>query len=76
MQGPTAKQTEIRNYIESRIIVDGVSPSLRQIGLYFRFHSVKTVHQHLIRMEKKGIIRRPRYGHRTIEILPEPRQAA
>jgi repressor LexA len=66
------KQTEIYHFIISQIREKGYPPSVREICKGVGLSSTSTVHGHLERLEKKGMIRRDSTKPRTIEILKDP----
>lgn len=66
------KQTEIYEFIKKQIIEKGYPPSVREICAGVGLSSTSTVHGHLARLEKKGLIRRDSTKPRTIEILKDP----
>ena len=51
-------QARILAYIESEIKTRGYAPSVREIGEAVGLKSTSTVHGHLIRLEKKGLLHR------------------
>ena len=51
-------QEKILAYIESEIKVRGYAPSVREIGQAVGLRSTSTVHGHLTRLEKKGLLHR------------------
>lgn len=66
------KQTEIYEFIKRQILEKGYPPSVREICKGVGLSSTSTVHGHLARLEKKGLIRRDSTKPRTIELLKEP----
>lgn len=66
------RQTEIYEFIKNQILEKGYPPSVREICKGVGLSSTSTVHGHLARLEKKGIIRRDSTKPRTIELLKEP----
>ena len=66
------KQTEIYEFIKDQIFQKGYPPSVREIFKGVGLSSTSTVHGHLARLEKKGMIRRDSTKPRTIEILKDP----
>ncbi|MEL7596737.1 MAG: transcriptional repressor LexA [Clostridiaceae bacterium] len=66
------KQTEIYEFIKTHIREKGYPPSVREICKGVGLSSTSTVHGHLARLEKKGMIRRDSTKPRTIEILKDP----
>lgn len=51
-------QKKILDYIESEIRTRGYAPSVREIGEAVGLKSTSTVHGHLTRLEKKGLLHR------------------
>ena len=51
-------QTRILAYIEQEIKTRGYAPSVREFGEAVGLKSTSTVHGHLIRLEKKGLLHR------------------
>ncbi len=65
------KQQRILDYLKEEILAKGYPPSVREIGEAVGLKSTSTVHGHLERLEKKGIIRRDPTKPRAIEILDD-----
>lgn len=65
------KQIKILNFIKSEILKKGYPPAVREICDAVGLKSTSTVHGHLERLEKKGIIRRDPTKPRAIEIIDE-----
>ena len=63
------KQLEILEYLKKEILEKGYPPSVREICDAVGLKSTSTVHGHLNRLEKKGMIRRDPTKPRAIEIL-------
>lgn len=61
-------QQRILDYIENYIEVNGYPPSVREIGQAVDLKSTSTVHGHLNRLEKKGLLHREAMKPRTIDI--------
>ena len=59
-------QARILAYIEQEIRTRGYAPSVREIGEAVGLKSTSTVHGHLTRMEKKGLLRRDATKPRAI----------
>lgn len=64
-------QTEIYGFIKSEVINKGYPPSVREICAQVGLSSTSTVHGHLSRMEKKGLIKRDPTKPRAIELLKD-----
>ena len=67
----TDKQQEILDFIKKEILSKGYPPSVREICVAVGLKSTSTVHGHLERLEKKGLIRRDATKPRAIEIVSE-----
>lgn len=67
----TDKQQEILEFIKSELALKGYPPSVREICTAVSLKSTSTVHGHLERLEKKGLIRRDPTKPRAIEILDD-----
>lgn len=65
------KQSEILAFIKKEIHDKGYPPSVREICSAVGLKSTSTVHGHLERLEKRGLIRRDPTKPRAIEILDE-----
>ena len=62
-------QKRILDYIESYIEENGYAPSVREIGQAVDLKSTSTVHGHLNRLEKKGLLHREAMKPRTIDVI-------
>ncbi|MFC4078028.1 transcriptional repressor LexA [Salinithrix halophila] len=69
------RQQAILNYIKQEVRKKGYPPSVREIGEAVGLASSSTVHGHLARLEKKGLIRRDPTKPRAIEVLGEDLEA-
>lgn len=63
------KQFEIYEFIKKQIQKKGYPPSVREICSAVGLSSTSTVHGHLERLEKKGLIRRDKTKTRAIEVV-------
>ncbi|UJF35996.1 transcriptional repressor LexA [Paenibacillus hexagrammi] len=63
------RQQAILEFIKNEVKDKGYPPSVREIGEAVGLASSSTVHGHLERLEKKGLIRRDPTKPRAIEIL-------
>lgn len=70
------RQQAILDFIKNEVRVKGYPPSVREIGEAVGLASSSTVHGHLERLEKKGLIRRDPTKPRAIEILDNSDQLA
>lgn len=67
----SSRQQAILDFIIREVKEKGYPPSVREIGEAVGLASSSTVHGHLARLEKKGLIRRDPTKPRAIEILTE-----
>lgn len=65
-------QAKILAFIKSEIQDKGYPPSVREICDAVGLKSTSTVHGHLTRLEKKGLLHRDTMKPRAIEILGDP----
>ena len=65
----SGRQQAILDFIKSEVREKGYPPSVREIGEAVGLASSSTVHGHLERLEKKGMIRRDPTKPRAIELL-------
>lgn len=63
------KQTEIYEFLKTYTETKGYPPSVREICEAVSLKSTSTVHGHLKRLEKKGLIKRDPTKPRALEIL-------
>ena len=68
MEPLTPNQLRVVGFVRDFIRENGYSPTLDEIARYMRV-SKPTVQQYLRALESKGVIRRRRYAHRSIEIV-------
>lgn len=66
-----SKQLEIYEFLKQQVAIKGYPPSVREICEAVNLSSTSTVHGHLSRLEKKGLIRRDPTKPRAIELLLE-----
>lgn len=64
-------QQRILEFIEAYIEANGYAPSVREIGQAVDLKSTSTVHGHLNRLEKKGLLHREAMKPRTIDVTRE-----
>lgn len=69
------RQNAILEFIKNEVRDKGYPPSVREIGEAVGLASSSTVHGHLDRLEKKGLIRRDPTKPRAIEILGDDDEA-
>lgn len=69
-------QEKILSYIQSAIETQGYAPSVREIGEAVGLSSTSTVHGHLRRLEKKGLLHRDAMKPRAMGLSKERTSAA
>jgi len=62
-------QQKILDFIKSEVQKKGYPPSVREIGDAVGLKSTSTVHGHLTRLEKKGLLHRDSMKPRAMEVL-------
>lgn len=67
----TKRQSEIFEFIKTQVDKTGYPPTVREIGAALGLHSPSTVHAHLAKLERSGVLRRDPSKPRAIEILVE-----
>ena len=73
MQRPRGdNQQRILDFIKSEIQTKGYPPSVREIALAVGLKSTSTVHGHLQRLEKRGLLHRDAMKPRAMEVVGEP----
>lgn len=63
-----SRQAEILTYIHKHVTEKGYPPTVREIGTAVNLSSTSTVHGHLSRLEKKGLIQRDKTKPRALEV--------
>ncbi len=76
MEGLTARQRQVLEFINDEVRDRGYPPSVREIGEAVGLSSPSTVHAHLGALQDKGFLRRDPSKPRAIEIAYEPMSAA
>ncbi len=64
------RQLEVLRFVYERVQEKGYPPTVREIGEAVSLASTSTVHGHLSRLEKKGLITRDPTKPRAIELTP------
>ncbi|MBR4081335.1 MAG: transcriptional repressor LexA [Clostridia bacterium] len=73
MQKPRGdNQQRILDYIKSEIQAKGYPPSVREIANAVGLKSTSTVHGHLQRLEKRGLLHRDAMKPRAMEVVGDP----
>lgn len=69
--GRETRQTDILKFIHAQVEEKGYPPTVREIGEAVDLSSTSTVHGHLSRLEKKGLLQRDPTKPRAIELTAE-----
>lgn len=69
-------QSKILAYIQDEIRSRGYAPSVREIGEAVGLKSTSTVHGHLMRLEKKGLLHRDAMKPRAMGVLSQEQEYA
>lgn len=64
----SSRQLDVLKYIHEQVEKKGYPPTVREIGTAVNLSSTSTVHGHLSRLEKKGLITRDPTKPRAIEL--------
>lgn len=67
----SSRQLDVLKYIHEQVEEKGYPPTVREIGTAVNLSSTSTVHGHLSRLEKKGLISRDPTKPRAIELTSE-----
>ena len=70
----TARQQEIWNYLVEYVDQHGYPPTVREIGERVGLASPSTVHAHLAKLERAGLVRRDPTKPRALELLGRERR--
>jgi repressor LexA len=71
IEGKRNKQVEIYEFMKHYVLDKGYPPSVREICEAVGLKSTSTVHGHLERLERKGLIRRDPTKPRAIELIKD-----
>ena len=64
----TKRRKQVLDFIEKYINKYGYAPSLEEIKKHLRLSSVSTVHHHVLKLEKEGLIKREKNKPRAIKL--------
>lgn len=73
MRGVTERQMLVLKAIAGYLDEHGFPPSLRELGPMLGIRSLRGVTQHLVALEKKGLIEREAYISRGIKLTEDGR---
>jgi repressor LexA len=69
MNGPTARQQQILDFIQGKQDSEGLAPSLREIALHFRFSSPNAALAHVQALRAKGLLKSLPGCARSLQVL-------
>lgn len=67
----TRRQREALDFIKAFVKENGYGPSLREIGSHLGVSAVSTVHEHLVNLAAKGMVRRGWNRARSVELVED-----
>jgi repressor LexA len=70
--GLTPKQKEILEFINDFSQKRGFAPSQTEIAKHFKFKSLGTVQNYLVRLEREGALQKTWNGKRSLQVIPPP----
>jgi repressor LexA len=65
------RQKQILDFIKQHIQISGTAPTLKEIAQSLGVSSLATVHEHLITLEEKGLIKRKTGKTRSIKLIED-----
>jgi len=65
------RQKQILDFIKQHIQISGTAPTLKEIAQSLGVSSLATVHEHLITLEEKGLIKRKTGKTRAIKLMDD-----
>ena len=65
------RQKQILDFIKQHIQISGTAPTLKEIAQSLGVSSLATVHEHLITLEEKGLIKRKTGKTRSIKLMED-----
>jgi repressor LexA len=68
----TPKQKKVLDFIESHLKKKGYAPSQQEIARHFKFKSLGTVQNYLVRLERNGFIQKTWNARRSLEPVKAP----
>ncbi len=68
----TPKQRQIFDFIRAHLAEHGYAPNLEEIRKHLGVAAVSTVHEHLVNMESKGLLKRRQHKARGTDLATDP----
>jgi repressor LexA len=73
VDGLTARQEQVLNYIRECVRTNGYPPTVREICTALELSSPSTVHAHLANLERRGLIKRDPTKPRALDVVGDVR---
>ncbi|NLT92384.1 MAG: transcriptional repressor LexA [Actinobacteria bacterium] len=73
MEGLTARQRQVLEFIRESVRINGYPPTVREICTGLALSSPSTVHAHLANLERRGLIKRDPTKPRALDVVGESR---
>lgn len=73
MEGLTARQEQVLEFIRESVRVNGYPPTVREICVGLDLSSPSTVHVHLANLERRGFLRRDPAKPRALDLVHDAR---
>lgn len=73
MEGLTARQRQVLEFIRESVRINGYPPTVREICTGLALSSPSTVHAHLANLERRGLIKRDPTKPRALDVVGECR---
>ena len=70
----TERQRDVLQFIEDRIALDGVAPTLQEIANAFGFRSTASAQKHVAHLERKGFLERRKHQKRGLVLASSKTQ--
>ncbi len=67
----TSRQRDVLDFIEARILAQGVAPTLREISEHFGFSSTASAQKHVNLLVRKGFLERDKHQKRGLTLVGE-----
>lgn len=71
LRPPTPRQREILSYVDTVVRTAGRPPTLREIGEHFGISSTNAITDHLVALERRGLVVRYEGQARSVRVTAE-----
>lgn len=75
MEGLTARQQQVLEFVRESVRANGYPPTVREICAALDLSSPSTVHAHLANLERRGLLKRDPTKPRALDVVGEQRPA-